>query len=55
MSKSKNNKFFRNDDEEISPSKYNEDKKNKRKQKRILAAIKSKNISKLIEYEDEYE
>jgi hypothetical protein len=54
MSKSKNTKYF-HDEEEISPSKYNEDKKNKRKQKRILAAIKSKNISKLIEYEDDYE
>lgn len=56
MSKSKNTRYNSYDldlDEELSFSKYNEERKNKRRQKRINAAIKTKDISKLMEYDEE--
>lgn len=56
MSKSKNTRYnqFNDDlDEEVSFSKYNEERKNKRRQKRLNAALKTKDVSKLIEYDDD--
>lgn len=56
MSKSKNtryNQFNKDLDEEVSFSKYNEERKNKRRQKRINAALKTKDINKLMAYDDD--
>jgi hypothetical protein len=56
MSKSKNtryNQFNEDLDEEVSFSKYNEERKNKRRQKRINAALKTKDINKLMAYNDD--
>ena len=56
MSKSKNtryNQFNEDLEEEISFSKYNEERKNKRRQKRINAALKTKDINKLMAYDDD--
>jgi hypothetical protein len=54
MSKSKHTKYRDNDyndDDEISFSKAREEIKNRRKQKRIKAALRTKNIDDLIKYE----
>ena len=56
MSKSKNTRYnqFNDDlDEEVSFSKYNEERKNKRRQKRLNAALKTKDVNKLMEYDDD--
>lgn len=56
MSKSKHNKFRDsdyNDDDDYSFSKTREEIKNRRKQKRIKAALRSKNIDDLIRYEND--
>ena len=56
MSKSKNTRYnsdHYDQDEEISFSKYNEERKHKRRQKRLNAAIKTKDIKKLMEYDDD--
>jgi hypothetical protein len=56
MSKSKNTRYnsdHYDQDEEISFSKYNEERKHKRRQKRLNAAIKTKDIRKLMEYDDD--
>ena len=59
MSKSKNSKYksyWDNEDldENFSPSKYKEERKNRRRQKRMRAALKTKNITQLMEYEDDF-
>lgn len=54
MSKSKHKKYYDYlDEEEISYSESKEQSKNRRKQKRIKNALKTKNIDDLIRYEEE--
>lgn len=56
MSKSKHNKhrdFLYEDEDEIPYSRIREENKNRRKQKRMKAALKTKNIDQLLRYEDE--
>lgn len=56
MSKSRHNKFRDWDDEDdLSYSKAREENKNRRKQKKLKAALKTKNIDELIDrtYDEE--
>jgi len=54
MSKSKHKKYYDYlDEDEVSFSESKEQSKNRRKQKRIKNALKTKNIADLIRYEEE--
>lgn len=59
MSKSKHNKFndynWSDDEEFISSSQLRQEKKEKRRQKRLNAALKTKDINKLMQYEEDYD
>jgi len=56
MSKSKHYSKYDYEDEEISISKTKEENKNKRRQKRLKAALKTKNIDEILRqtYEEDY-
>ena len=55
MGKSKNNKYNRwyEDEDDISRSKFEEQKKIKKKQKLLNAALKCKNVNRLMEFDDQ--
>ena len=59
MSKSKHNKFndynWSDEEEYVSSSQLRQEKKEKRRQKRLNAALKTKDINKLLEYEEDYD